>query len=227
MLEFVNVRKRYPGGQEALDGLSFHIGAGEFVFLTGPSGAGKSTVLKLVAGIERLSSGRILVDSRDVGRLGRRHLPAFRRRLGIIFQDNRLLNDRTVYDNVALPLVVDGVCRQREIRRRVLAALDMVGLLGREGLRPVHLSGGEQQRVGIARAIINKPPLLLADEPTGNLDPGLSEEIMRLFAGLQAFGMTVLVASHDIDLLDRLGHRRLHLEAGRLVDDRPGRGQRW
>jgi len=224
MLEFVNVRKRYPGGQDALDGLSFHLSAGEFAFLTGHSGAGKSTVLKLIAGIERISSGRLLVEGNDAGRLSSRQLPAYRRRMGIIFQDNRLLNDRTVYDNVALPLIVDGHCRQREIRRRVHASLDMVGLIDHAQHRPINLSGGEQQRVGIARAIINKPPLLLADEPTGNLDPELSEEIMNLFAGLQAYGMTILVASHDIALLDRLGHRRLHLEAGRLVADRPAGG---
>ncbi len=221
MLEFVNVRKRYPGGHDALDGLSLVIERGEMAFLTGHSGAGKTTVLKLIAAIERLSSGNITVAGQSIGRLARRQVPAHRRRLGIIFQDNRLLVDRSVFDNVALPLIIDGHHRQREIRRRVHAALDMVGLLDRQQQSPQGLSGGEQQRVGIARAIVNKPPLLLADEPTGNLDPELSEEIMRLFAGLQSVGMTILIASHDIALLDRLGYRRLHLQSGRLVADHP------
>ncbi|ROR34240.1 cell division ATP-binding protein FtsE [Inmirania thermothiophila] len=222
MIRFDAVSKRYPGGGEALSEVSFHLARGEMAFLTGHSGAGKSTLLKLVAGIERATRGQIVVDGENITRLPRRRLPHLRRKIGIIFQDHRLLYDRTVFDNVALPLVIDGL-GHREIARRVRAALDKVGLLGKERLNPVVLSGGEQQRVGIARAVVARPPLLIADEPTGNLDPELSAEIMALFCRFNEVGVTVLVASHDLGLIRRLGRRILRLDHGRLVDDgRPG-----
>lgn len=218
MLQFDNVGKRYTGGREALSGVSFHLGRGEIAFLTGHSGAGKSTLLKVIALIERASYGQILFASRNISRIGRRRVPYLRREIGVIFQNHKLLNDRTVFDNVALPLVIAGH-DHREIQRRVRAALDKVGLLDMERRYPVTLSGGEQQRVGIARAVVNKPPLLLADEPTGNLDPQLSEEIMHLFQQFNQVGVTVLIASHDLDLISRLRHRILTLEDGRLVAD--------
>ena len=218
MIRFDQVGKRYAGGQEALRGVSFRLEAGEMAFLTGHSGAGKSTLLKLVALLEYPSYGQVFVNGRNVTRLGRRRIPQFRRQLGLIFQDYKLLHDRTVFDNVALPLVIAGY-RHQDIQRRVRAALDKVGLLGKERRYPIMLSGGEQQRVGIARAVVHKPPLLLADEPTGNLDPVLSAEIMELFRQFNAVGVTVLIASHDLDLIRRLRCRILTLEQGRLVDD--------
>ncbi len=218
MIRFDQVGKRYTGGQEALRGVSFRLEAGEMAFLTGHSGAGKSTLLKLVALLEYPSYGQVFVNGRNVTRLGRRRIPQFRRQLGLIFQDYKLLHDRTVFDNVALPLVIAGY-RHQDIQRRVRAALDKVGLLGKERRYPIMLSGGEQQRVGIARAVVHKPPLLLADEPTGNLDPVLSAEIMELFRQFNAVGVTVLIASHDLDLIRRLRCRILTLEQGRLVDD--------
>lgn len=223
MIQFHNVSKRYPGGREALTGVSFHLERGEMAFLTGHSGAGKSTLLKLIALIERATRGQILVDGQNLNRLGRRRIPYLRRHMGIIFQDHRLLYDRTVFDNVALPLVIAGY-RHQELGRRVRAALDMVGLLGKEKAYPVTLSGGEQQRVGIARAVVNKPPMLLADEPTGNLDPELSREIMGLFEQFNQVGVTVLIASHDLDLIQRMNRRILTLRQGRLVagGDPPG-----
>ncbi len=218
MLQFDNVGKRYPGGREALTGLNFHLDVQEMAFLTGRSGAGKSTLLKLIALIEQVSYGRIFFNGRNLSRVRRGQIPYLRRDIGIIFQNHHLLNDRTVFDNVALPLVIAGH-DHREIQRRVRAALDKVGLLDKEKRFPAMLSGGEQQRVGIARAVVNKPPLLLADEPTGNLDPTLSEEIMRLFEQFNQVGVTVLVASHDIALISRMGHRIMKLENGRLVSD--------
>ena len=218
MLRFENVGKRYPGGREALTGLSFHLRVQEMAFLTGHSGAGKSTLLKLIALIERASYGKIYFNGRDLARVSRRRIPHLRRDIGIIFQNHNLLSDRTVFDNVALPLVIAGY-EHREIQRRVRAALDKVGLLDKERRYPVMLSGGEQQRVGIARAVVNKPPLLLADEPTGNLDPALSEEIMRLFAQFNQVGVTVLIASHDLHLITRMGCRILRLQDGRLLSD--------
>jgi len=217
MIEFHNVGKRYAGGHEALSDVSFEIARGEMVFLTGHSGAGKSTLLKLIALIERSSSGQVIVNDRNLNRLARRQIPYHRRSLGMIFQDSRLLQDRTVFDNVALPLVIVGEYDQREIGRRVRAALDKVGLLGKEKFYPVELSGGEQQRVGIARAVVHKPVLLVADEPTGNLDPALSREIMRLFEAFQQVGVTVLIASHDLDLIASLPHRVLTLDQGRMA----------
>ncbi|NGP53433.1 cell division ATP-binding protein FtsE [Thioalkalivibrio sp. XN8] len=218
MIRFEQVFKRYPGGRDALRDLSLRIAEGEMVFLTGHSGAGKSTLLKLIACIERPTRGQVLIGGRNTAGISRRQVPAHRRRIGMVFQDHKLLADRTVFDNVGLPLVIAGV-GTRETGRRVRAALDQVGLLGKEGLPPVMLSQGEQQRVGIARAIAARPPLLIADEPTGNLDPDLSLEIMYLFARLNRVGTTVLVASHDLPLLERMGHRRIALGDGRLIED--------
>jgi len=220
MIQFNNVGKRYPGGREGLSGIELHIKAGEMVFLTGHSGAGKSTLLKLTTLIERSSYGQVIVNGKNLTSMKRRQIPYLRRDVGVIFQNHKLLYDRTVFDNVALPLVIAGH-NHLEIQRRVRAALDKVGLLEMERRYPVMLSGGEQQRVGIARAVVNKPPLLLADEPTGNLDPQLSEEIMHLFEQFSQFGVTVLIASHDLDLISRLGHRILTLDHGRLVGDVP------
>jgi cell division transport system ATP-binding protein len=215
MIRFDRVHKRYPGGHEALKDASFQVAAGELVFLTGHSGAGKSTLLKLIALIERVSHGQVLVDGENLAQMRRGRIPYLRRRLGIIFQDHHLLYDRTVFDNVALPLVISGV-PHHEITRRVRAALDKVDLLGKERLYPITLSGGEQQRVGIARAVVHKPALLIADEPTGNLDPDLAREIMQLFLLFNQVGVTVLIATHALDLVRALGRRVLHLDHGRL-----------
>ena len=216
MIELEQVSKHYPNGRDALSEVTLKVGRGEMAFLTGHSGAGKSTLLKLLALIERPTRGSLRVNGNDLARLDSRHVPRHRRGIGMIFQDHRLLADRSVYDNVALPLIVAGAPR-REIDKRVRAALDRVGLLGWQDERPVTLSGGEQQRVGIARAVVHKPPLLLADEPTGNLDPELSQEIMGLFETFSRVGVTVLIASHDADLIHRMDHRILRLEQGRLI----------
>ncbi len=223
MILFDKVSKRYPGGQEALSAVSFRLEAGEMAFLTGHSGAGKSSLLKLITLIERASGGQIVVNGHNLTRMGRREIPRLRRNIGIIFQDYRLLHDRTVFDNVALPLIVSGFQR-RDVERRVRAALDMVGLLNKEKRYPVTLSGGEQQRVGIARAVVHKPPLLLADEPTGNLDPELSREIMSLFQLFNQVGVSVLIATHDLELIASLPYRVLTLERGRLIHDSGGAG---
>ena len=215
MIQFDRVHKRYPGGHEALLEVTSRVEPGELVFLTGHSGAGKSTLLKLIALIERASQGSVVVAGENLGHMPRARIPYLRRRLGIIFQDHHLLYDRTVFDNVALPLVISGV-DHREIARRVRAALDKVGLLGKERLYPITLSGGEQQRVGIARAVVHKPVLLIADEPTGNLDPDLAREVMQLFLLFNQVGVTVLIATHALDLVRALGHRVLHLDHGRL-----------
>ena len=217
MIKFDQVTKRYPGGGEALQDLSFEIDHGEMVFLTGQSGAGKSTLLKLIALIERPTRGQIFVDDRNVGRMKMRDVPKHRREVGIVFQDNKLLTDRSAFDNVALPLIIAGVS-DREIPRRVRAALDQVGLLKKEKQSPLALSTGEQQRVGIARAIVARPRLVIADEPTGNLDPWLSLEIMKLFGRFNDIGVTMLIATHDHDLINRLNGRRLHLDAGQIVE---------
>ncbi|GIX22213.1 MAG: cell division ATP-binding protein FtsE [Gammaproteobacteria bacterium] len=218
MLRFERVGKRYPGGRDALSDISFELPAGAMAFLTGHSGAGKSTLLKLIAAIERPSRGALIVGGVNVARLPARRIPALRRRIGLIFQDHQLLPDRTVFDNVALPLVIAGY-RRRELARRVRAALDKVGLLDKERVYPQTLSGGEQQRVGIARAVVHRPPLLLADEPTGNLDPDLSRDIMNLFCAFNQVGVTVLIATHDLALIERLPYPRLVLRQGRLVDN--------
>ena len=216
MIRFEQVFKRYPGGREALSGVDMSMESGEMAFLTGRSGAGKSTMLKLIGLLERPTRGQVIIGGRNTGGIGRRQIPAFRRRIGMVFQDHKLLNDRTVYDNVALPLVIRGMAN-KDIGKRVRAALDQVGLLHTEKVRPMTLSTGEQQRVGIARAVVCKPDLLIADEPTGNLDPDLSLEIMRLFERFHDVGVTVLIASHDLHLIRQLGHRQIELDDGRLT----------
>ncbi|MFS8609500.1 MAG: cell division ATP-binding protein FtsE [Gammaproteobacteria bacterium] len=224
MIRFEGVYKRYPGGREALRGVSFHIERGEMAFLTGPSGAGKSTLLKLVTLIEKPTRGTVIVNGQNTSRLSRRAIPRFRQRIGVVFQDHKLLYDRSVFDNVALPLVILGL-GPREIERRVRAALDLVGLLGHERDAPITLSTGEQQRVGIARAVASRPDILVADEPTGNLDPELSLEIMRLFERFNEVGVTLLIATHDLDLIERFDKRRLRLVDGLIESDTaaPGR----
>ena len=216
MISFQRVYKRYPNGREALSELGFDLASGEMAFLTGHSGAGKSTVLKLIALLERPTRGQVVVNVVNTSKVARRHVPAFRRQVGVVFQDHRLLADRPVYDNVALPLVIAGAPR-REMDKRVRAALDQVGLLGKETGFPTELSAGEQQRVGIARAVIAKPPVLIADEPTGNLYPDLALEVMNLFKRLNDVGVTVLVATHDIHVIERLRVRRIHIEHGQLA----------
>lgn len=220
MIRFENVSKRYPGGQEALSQLNFHLAPGEFAFLTGHSGAGKSTLLKLIMLMERPTSGQLLINGKNLNRLHSSQVPYYRRRVGVVFQNHQLLFDRTVYDNVALPLQIMGH-PQADIGRRVRAALDKVGLLGREQQNPINLSTGEQQRVGIARAVVHKPRILLADEPTGNLDPALSAEVMALFREFSEVGVTVLIATHDIALIEPLGCRQLHLHHGRMAETGP------
>jgi cell division transport system ATP-binding protein len=216
MIRFDQVHKRYPNGREALAGVSFNIESGALTFLTGHSGAGKSSILKLIALIERPTRGQVIVNSQNTAGVKPRGIPQFRRRIGVVFQDHKLLHDRPVADNVALPLIIAGVPR-REIDKRVRAALDQVGLLGREKSRPLELSTGEQQRVGIARAVVAKPALLIADEPTGNLDPELALEIMKLFKRFSEVGVTVVVASHDVHLIDQVGARRIVLGEGRVI----------
>jgi len=218
MINFEQVTKRYEDGYEALNELTFRVAQGEMAFLTGHSGAGKSTLLKLIMLMERSTRGKVIVSGRDLGDIKRRKIPYYRRNIGLVFQDHQLLFDRSVFDNVALPLIISGA-QPREIGRRVRAALDKVGLLSKEKLLPLALSGGEQQRVGIARAVVNKPALLLADEPTGNLDPELSTEIMRLFEQFNQVGVTVMIATHDLSLVARLRHRILTLQQGRLISD--------
>ncbi len=216
MLKFENVFKRYSGTNDVLKNVSFHLRRGEIAFLTGHSGAGKSTLLKLIGLMERTTRGEIILDGQSYTAVKERHVPYIRRKMGFIYQDYKLLQDRTVFDNVALPLVIEGYGHQ-EVARRVRAALDKVGLLGKEKHFPLGLSGGEQQRVGIARAVVNKPPFIIADEPTGNLDPELSAEIMMLFEQFQNVGVTILIASHDISLIERMRHRVLRLDHGQLA----------
>jgi len=218
MIQFDNVSKRFPGGHEAISGLSLTVEKGEMVFVTGHSGAGKSTLLRLIALIERPSSGNVIVDNQNTRRVKRRKIPAYRRQIGMVFQDHKLLYDRPVFDNVALPLIIAGV-GHREAGRRVRAALDQLGLLHKEKRDPQTLSAGEQQRVGIARAIVTRPKVLIADEPTGNLDPDLSLEVMRIFRRFNEVGVTLLIASHDISLIDRLGCRRIALDDGKLQEE--------
>lgn len=222
MIRFEKVSKRYPGGVQALSEIDLHLAEGEMAFLTGHSGAGKSSLLKLITAQERPSRGQLLFAQRNLGRMKSGEIPYLRRQIGVIFQDHRLLAGKRVFDNVALPLIIAGFPYQ-EIRRRVRAALDKVSLLHKEQAYPLSLSTGEQQRVGIARAIVNKPRMILADEPTGNLDPELSAEIMNLFITLNELGTTVLIASHDLELIRRLGRRVLVLSQGQLIDDIPAR----
>jgi len=218
MIHFDHVSKRYEGGNYGISDVSLQVNRGEMVFVTGHSGAGKSTLLRLIGLIERPTRGSLLVDGRNLAKLSSRAVPLHRRRVGMIFQDHRLLADRTVFDNVALPLVVSGV-PHRDIGRRVRAALDKVGLLAKEKTFPLALSGGEQQRVGIARAVVSRPPVLLADEPTGNLDPDLSREIMSLFVSFNQVGVTLMIATHDIDLIRTMGMRILSLHQGTVIGD--------
>ncbi|MDG2088457.1 MAG: cell division ATP-binding protein FtsE [Arenicellaceae bacterium] len=216
MIRFLNVSKRYPGGQDALRGIDFELTGSDMALLVGHSGAGKSTLLKLISVIERPSHGQILIGDRNLRTVKRRDIAPIRRQIGIIFQDHKLLNDRTVFDNVALSLIVAGVS-YRESNKRVRAALDKVGLLKKEGMTPVQLSGGEQQRVGIARAVVNRPAILLADEPTGNLDAALSDEIMDLFVEFNRIGTSVLIATHDLRQIERLNKPVLKLDQGKLI----------
>jgi cell division transport system ATP-binding protein len=218
VISFERVVKRYPNGREALTGLSFAVAPGEMVYLTGRSGAGKSTVLKLIALLERPTRGQVVINGLATATLANSKIPAFRRRVGVVFQDHKLLPDRTVFDNVALPLIVTDTA-YRDIDRRVRAALDQVGLLGKELMQPLELSVGEQQRVGIARAIVSRPALLIADEPTGNLDPILAAEVMSLFQRLNEVGTTIVVATHDLPLVKQSGLREIRIEGGSLVED--------
>lgn len=215
MIKFNQVSKRYPGGYEALSQVDFSLEKGEMAFLTGHSGAGKSTLLKLIAMLELPSSGQIVVNGKPLSQLKKRDVAGYRSTLGITFQSPHLLNDRNVFDNVALPLVIQGLS-PKMIAKRVHASLDLVGLLPKAAMLPVHLSGGEQQRIGIARAVVHKPMLLLADEPTGNLDPALSADVMALFARLNQAGMAIMVATHDLALIASMRHRIVMLKGGRL-----------
>lgn len=215
MIKFEQVTKRYPGGFEALSQVNFSLKKGELAFLTGHSGAGKSTLLKLIAKLETPSAGQMIVNGVNLNQLKQRDIAAYRSSLGITFQSPNLLSDRTVFDNVALPLQIKGTSPTM-IAKRVHAALDMVGLLNKGKMLPAHLSGGEQQRVGIARAVVHKPALLLADEPTGNLDPGLSSEIMKLFEQFNQVGVSILIATHDLALIAGMKHRIVMLRGGRL-----------
>lgn len=222
MIEFAGVSKRYPNGFDALNHVSFLLKPGEMTFLTGHSGAGKSTLLKLLLLMERPTAGRITVAGQDLANMSAVNIPYYRRNVGVVFQNHQLLEDQTVFDNVALPLRIMG-WQEKDLARRVRGALDKVGLLAKEKYYPIALSGGEQQRVGIARAVVNKPPVLVADEPTGNLDPELSNEIMGLFAEFSRVGVTVLIATHDLGLVERFGQHQLVLRRGRLVGtDREG-----
>jgi cell division transport system ATP-binding protein len=216
LVSFSAVAKRYPGGHEALRDVSFALESGELVFLTGRSGAGKSTVLKLIPAIERPSAGSVLVNGQNVASLKRTAIPYLRRNIGVVFQDQKLLYDRTVYDNVMLPLAFSGHA-PKEAARRARAALDKVGLLERERANPIQLSGGEQQRVAIARAVVNRPALLLADEPTANLDTESATRILEIFVAFHQVGVTVLIASHDKALIERYAKRVLTLDAGRVI----------
>jgi cell division transport system ATP-binding protein len=215
MISFSHVSKRYAGGHQALHDVSFSIDSGELVFVTGPSGAGKSTLLKLLVAIERPSSGSIIVNGQNVGALNPRAVPFMRRNFGIVFQDHKLLFDRSVFENVALPLQISGLPR-RDAARRVRAALDKVGLLNYESALPITLSGGEQQRLCIARAIVHRPAILLADEPTGNLDAAYAQEIGELIRSFNQVGVTAIIATHDESLLARLAPRVISLRQGAL-----------
>jgi cell division transport system ATP-binding protein len=216
LVSFSSVAKRYPGGQEALKSVSFALEPGELAFITGRSGAGKSTALKLIPAIERPSAGSVIVNGQNVGALKRAAIPYLRRNIGMVFQDQKLLYDRSVFDNVILPLAFSGHA-PREAARRARAALDKVGLLGRERSNPVELSGGEQQRLAIARAVVNRPALLIGDEPTANLDAESAARILDIFVDFNQVGVTVLIATHDQALVERYGRKVLHLEAGRIA----------
>ena len=215
MIRFDQVSKRYPGSDDVLRGASFAIEQGELVFVTGHSGAGKSTLLKLIAAIERPTQGTVLIGNQNISKLRPSALPYLRRRFGLVFQDHKLLYDRNCFDNVALPLYVNGVIGN-DAAKRIRAALDKVGLLGREKTMPITLSGGEQQRLAIARAVVSRPSILIADEPTGNLDGSYAAEIMDLFYAFQQVGVTVIIATHDANRISMAGNKVLHLDHGRL-----------
>ena len=217
MINLSHVDKTYKNGHQALLDVSFNMDAGEMAFVLGPSGAGKSTLFRLITLIERPTAGHITVDGQPLDRMREADIPALRREIGVIFQDHKLLYDRTVFDNVALPLIVIGMPHDK-IQKRVRAALGKVGLAGKESAMPITLSGGEQQRVGIARAVINRPSILLADEPTGNLDEALSDEITDIFADFNQVGVTVLIATHDLRQVERLQKRTIHLSNGEIVE---------
>ena len=216
MIRFTNVSMTYPDGNEALRNINLEVAQGAMVYITGRSGAGKSTLLRLIALIDRASRGQIIINGQNLERVRRGRIPFFRRQIGFMFQDHRLLFDRTVFDNVALPLVIAGY-RHQEIRKRVQAALDKVSLLTKVNSYPMSLSGGEQQRVGVARAVVHRPAILLADEPTGNLDPALSWDTMKLFEQFNQVGVTVLIASHDLDMIKRLQKNIITLKQGRIL----------
>ena len=216
MVSFSAVAKRYPGGKTALESVSFALEAGELAFLTGRSGAGKSTILKLIPAIERPTSGSVIVNGQNVASLKRAAIPYLRRNIGLVFQDQKLLYDRSVYDNVVLPLAFSGHA-PREAARRARAALDKVGLAGRENASPIQLSGGEQQRVAIARAVVNRPSILIADEPTANLDAESAARVLDIFVAFRQVGVTVLIATHDLALVERYAGRILKLEQGRIA----------
>jgi len=216
MISLKNLCKRYQTGHDALRGINLEVERGELVFLTGHSGAGKSTLLKLIGLLERPSSGKIIVDDEDLDTLGSRQIPFYRRKIGMIFQNPTLLNDRSVFENLALPLRIADFS-EAEIRSRIHASLELVGLLKKQNQLPLALSGGEQQRVGIARAIVSRPEIILADEPTGNLDPGLSRDIMKLFTRLNQVGITLVIATHDLALISEFDFRQIHLQDGKVV----------
>ncbi|GLR11743.1 cell division ATP-binding protein FtsE [Chitinimonas viridis] len=216
MIQFNQVSKRYPGGYEALKNLSFQIETGELVFLAGHSGAGKSTLLKLIAGIDKPSAGSVVVNGQNLAAIRRGAVPYLRRHIGLIFQDHKILFDRSVFDNVMLPLDIVGYDR-REAARRARAALDKVGLLGREKMSPISLSGGEQQRLCIARAVVHRPSILLADEPTGNLDRAYALDIMELFKSFHQVGVTIVISAHDETLMADYGRRILRLNQGQFT----------
>ena len=216
MVSFSAVAKRFPGGKSALENVSFALEAGEMAFLTGRSGAGKSTLLKLIPAIERPTSGAVIVNGQNVGALKRSAVPYLRRNIGLVFQDQKLLYDRSAYENVMLPLAFSGQPPQ-EAAKRVRAALDKVGLLAREKANPIELSGGEQQRLAIARAVVNRPALLVADEPTANLDAESAAKVLDIFVAFNQVGVTVLIATHDQALINRYGRRVLRLEEGKIL----------
>jgi cell division transport system ATP-binding protein len=218
MIRFNNVSKTYPGGFLALKNVSFELASGEMAFLTGHSGAGKSTLLKLMSLMEKPTSGKIHINGSEISNIKYKDIPYARRKIGMIFQNHNLLMDRTIFDNVALPLVIEGYSH-KETRKRVEAALDKVHLIDKLRCFLNMLSGGEQQRVGIARALVNKPLILLADEPTGNLDPKLSLDIIRMFEEFNDFGVTVLIATHDLGLIARMKYRTLTLKQGSMITD--------
>lgn len=217
MIQFTNVFMTYPSGNKALQNINLSIENGEMVYISGRSGAGKSTLLKLINLIDRHARGQIIVNGQNLERITRKRIPIFRRNIGFIFQNHRLLDDRTIFDNVALPLIIAGSNHQ-EVKRRVQAALDKVDLLSKINSYPMELSGGEQQRIGVARAVVNRPAILIADEPTGNLDPMLSWEMMKLFEQFNQVGVTVLIASHELDMIKHMNKKIIILNKGRILD---------